>query len=193
MNGAKALPGVKDAFHNFVLVNILYVVSCALTLGFVFPLQSMLLGSSLLDIGLLYLPHGVRVLAFYFFGWQAIFYLLPASYLFLALSNSAGTDLDIMTPVVSMIACYLGYKAATFIPLFRNRALSPGLWKFLIFSGASSSLANGIALSFLQHQGAELLSVIGYMIGDVFGLCACFVILMYLFRFARLLAKAHDA
>ena len=98
-----------------------------------------------------------------------------------------------MSPVVSMIACYLGYKAATLLPVFTDRALTPNLWKFLIIAGATSSLANGVALSALQHQGTEIVSVVGYMIGDISGLIVCFLILMYAFRFARLLAKASDA
>jgi hypothetical protein len=184
---------VKEHIQNFLIVSVAFVVASSLTLGFVFPLQSMLISGSTLEIGLLFLPHGVRVLAFYFFGWRAIFYLLPSSYLFFALSNHAGSELHIMAPIVSMIACYLGYRLATLLPMFESRAFTPDLWKFLIIAGATSSFANGIALSALQHQGAELLSVMGYLIGDISGLIVCFLILMYAFRFARLLANANDA
>ena len=62
---------VTEDFHNFLIASIAYVVSMALTLGFVFPIQSMLVPASFLEVGLLFLPHGVRVLAFYFFGWKA--------------------------------------------------------------------------------------------------------------------------
>lgn len=178
---------VKEHVQNFMTVSVAFVVASSLTLGFVFPLQSMLLSASKLEIGLLFLPHGVRVLAFYFLGWRAVIYLLPSSYLFLALSNHAGSELHIMSPVVSMIACYFGYRAATLLPTWRHRVFTPDLWKFLIIAGATSSIANGVALSLLQHQGAEVESFIGYLIGDVFGLLVCFFTLMYAFRFARLL------
>ena len=184
---------MKEHIQNFLIVSVAFVVASSLTLGFVFPLQSMLISGSTLEIGLLFLPHGVRVLAFYFFGWRAIFYLMPSSYLFFALSNHAGSELQIMSPIVSMIACYLGYRLATLLPMFESRSFKPDLWKFLIIAGATSSFANGIALSALQHQGAELLSVMGYLIGDISGLIVCFLILMYAFRFARLLVKATDA
>jgi hypothetical protein len=184
---------VKEHFQNFVIVSVAFVVASSLTLGFVFPLQSLLISASTLEIGLLFLPHGVRVLAFHFFGWRAVLYLLPTSYLFWLLSNQAGSQLDPMSPVVSMIACYLGYKAATLLPVFKDRVLAPSLWKFLVIAGATSSLANGVALSVLQHQGAEIVSVIGYLVGDISGLIVCFLILMYAFRFARLLAMANDA
>ena len=184
---------MKEHFQNFVIVSVAFIVASSLTLGFVFPLQSMLLSASKLEIGLLFLPHGVRVLAFHFLGWRAVFYLLPSSYLFLTLSNHAGSQLDLMSPIVSMIACYFGYKIATLLPLLGERAFTLNLWKFLLFAGAISSFANGVALSALQHQGAEIVSVMGYLIGDVSGAIVCFLILMYAFRFARLLANANDA
>lgn len=174
------------------MLSVVYIIAFSLTLGFVFPLQSMLLSNAQLEIGLLFLPHGVRVLAFYFFGWRAILYIMPASYLFLLLSNQAGSQLDIMSPVVSMVACYLGYKAATFLPISMSPELTPSLWKFLVFAGATSSFANGIALSMLQHQGTELTSLLGYLIGDISGLVVCFLMLMYSFRLARLLGSIND-
>ena len=183
---------VREHFDNFVVVSIAFVIASSLTLGFAFPLQSMVLSNSNLEIGLLFLPHGVRVLAFYFLGWRAIFYLLPSSYLFLLKSNHAGTELDSLSPIVSMIACYLGYKVATILPFLSNRELAESLWKFLVFAGAASSLTNGIALSLLQHQGAEIISVLGYLIGDIFGLLVCFLGLMYAFRLARLFANHND-
>ena len=184
---------MKEHLQNFLVVSVAYITAFSLTLGFIFPLQSMLLSDFQLEIGLLFLPHGVRVLAFYFLGWRAILYLLPASYLFLMLTNYSGAELNSMSPVVSMIACYLGYKAAKLLPVFTDRVLAPSLWKFLVIAGATSSLANGVALSVLQHRGAEIVSVIGYLVGDISGLIVCFLILMYAFRFARLLAKANDA
>ena len=183
---------MKEHFQNFLVVSVAYITAFSLTLGFIFPLQSMLLSDFQLEIGLLFLPHGVRVLAFYFLGWWAILYLLPASYLFLILTNYSGAELNSMSPVVSLIACYLGYKIATFLPLLGERAFTLNLWKFLLFAGAISSFANGVALSVLQHQGAEIVSVMGYLIGDISGLIVCFLILMYAFRFARLLAKASE-
>ena len=184
---------MKEHIQNFLIVSVAFVVASSLTLGFVLPLQSMLISGSTLEIGLLFLPHGVRVLAFYFLGWRAIFYLMPSSYLFLALSNHAGSQLDLMSPVISMVACYLGYRLATLLPILESRAFTPGLWKFLIVAGATSSFANGVALSILQHQGAEVVSLMGYLIGDISGLLVCFLILMYAFRFARLLTTVNDA
>ena len=183
---------MKEHIEKFLIVSVAFVIASSLTLGFVFPLQIILLSDSKLEICLVFLPHGVRVLSFYFLGWRAIFYLLPSSYLFLILSNHSGSQLDIFSPIVSMIACYLGYRVATLIPLFTNREFKPSLWKFFVYAGTISSLFNGISLSILQHQGAELAGITGYLIGDTFGLVVCFFILMYAFRLVRLLASTND-
>ena len=112
--------------------------------------------------------------------------MLPASYLFMLLTNGIGAHLDVLSPVVSMIACYLGFVVGSVFITGQKKQLSLRMWKFFVGVGAISSLFNGIALSFLQHSGTEIIATIGYMIGDVAGLIACFIILMYAFRFARL-------
>lgn len=184
---------MQEHLQRLVVVSIAFVIASSLTLGLVVPLQAMLLSGSKLEIGLLFLPHGVRILAFHFFGWKAILYLMPTSYLFWLLSNHAGSELHVLSPVVSMIACYVGYKIATLLPLPVSGDLTPNLWKFLVLAGAISSFANGVALSVLQHQGAELMSVLGYLVGDVMGLLVCFLMLMYAFRWARLVGSANKA
>ena len=73
---------MQEHLQRLVVVSISFVIASSLTLGLVFPLQAMLLSGSKLEIGLLFLPHGVRILAFHFFGWKAILYLMPTSYLF---------------------------------------------------------------------------------------------------------------
>jgi hypothetical protein len=183
---------MNEHLNNFVIVSIAFIVANSVTLGFVLPLQSLLLSGSQLEIGLLFLPHGVRILAFYFYGWRAIFYMLPVSYLFMLLTNGIGANLDTLSPVVSMIACYVGFVVGSVLITGQKKQLSFRMWKFFVVVGAISSLFNGIALSWLQHSGAEIISTLGYVIGDVAGLIACFIILMYAFRFVRL-ARLEDA
>jgi len=176
---------MNEHLNNFLIVSIAFIVANSVTLGFVLPLQSLLLSGSQLEIGLLFLPHGVRIIAFYFYGWRAIFYMLPVSYLFMLLTNGIGANLNILSPVVSMIACYLGFVIGSALITGQKTQLSFRMWKFFILVGAVSSLFNGITLSLLQHSDAQIISTLGYMIGDVAGLIASFIILMYAFRLAR--------
>ena len=68
---------MKDAFLTLLIVSVAYIVTFSLTFGFVFPLQQLLLSGISTQVGLLFLPHGVRVLTLYFYGWRGMFYLLP--------------------------------------------------------------------------------------------------------------------
>ena len=60
---------------EFFLVNLIYVVMYTFTLGFIYPIQKILAVESLAVVGLLFLPHGVRGVAFHYLGSRAIFHL----------------------------------------------------------------------------------------------------------------------
>ena len=53
---------MKDAFLTFLIVSFVYIVTFSLTFGFVFPLQQLLFSGVSTQVGLLFLPHGVRVI-----------------------------------------------------------------------------------------------------------------------------------
>ena len=86
------------AKHSFwtecFLVSLIYVVIYTFTLGFIYPMQKILAAESLAVVGLLFLPHGVSVVAFHYLGSRAILHLLPASYLTWVITVY-GSDLDL--------------------------------------------------------------------------------------------------
>ena len=67
-------------FIEAFLVFVGYTAAYTLTLGFVYPMQKILLPENSLMASLLFLPHGVRAIAFFLFGIRATLYLLPAHY-----------------------------------------------------------------------------------------------------------------
>ena len=117
--------------------------------------------------------------------------MLPASYLFWALSNTSGSELDVLSPLVSMIACYIGFLGATV--LIKKEAIGNTIstWKYFVLAGATSSIVNGLALSWLQFADSPLSALIGYVVGDTLGLLVCLVVLMYAFRLIRLSNEAN--
>ena len=177
---------MRETLTTFVIVSFAYIISHALTTGFVAPLQSTFLAGVSNKIGLLFLPHGVRIIAIYYFGWKAILFILPASYLmwFLAVYGS-DIALSIYAPIVSLVACWIGVKLTEFILFVRPSTLNFAAWKYLIIAGVLGSLFNGIGLTALQHEVEFALNVLGYVIGDVAGLFASLLILMYVFKFLR--------
>jgi hypothetical protein len=177
---------LKEEIEHFLLISFAYAVAYSLTLGFVAPLQQMLLPNVPSSIGLLFLPHGVRILSFYFYGWKAVLYLLPANYVFLLLSIQNGIFLDPLSPIVSLMACYVGYLLATKFINGEASQFNIKRWHFFLIAGAVSSIFNGITLSLLHFNDNSLLSVLGYVIGDVAGLAVCFFMLIYAFRLVRM-------
>lgn len=177
---------MRDTLTTFVIASFAYIISYSLTSGFVYPIQTALLPEVSEKTGLLFLPHGVRIIAMYYLGWRAMFHLLPASYLMWFLSvYGNGLDLGVYQPVVSLIACYLGVKLTEFIIFVRPSTLDLAAWKYLTIAGVFGSVFNGIGLTALQHEVEFALNVLGYVIGDVAGLFASLLILMYVFKFLR--------
>jgi hypothetical protein len=177
---------MRDTLTTFLIVSIAYIISYSLTSGFVYPIQTTLLPNVSEKTGLLFLPHGVRIIAMYYLGWRAMFHLLPASYLMWFLSvYGNGPDLDVYQPIVSLVACYVGVKIAELLIVIRPHVLDLAAWKFLIISGVFGSVFNGIGLTALQHEAQFHWNVLGYVIGDVAGLFASLFLLLYLFKFLR--------
>jgi hypothetical protein len=177
---------LKNHLDHFVIVSIAFIVASSLTLGFVIPVQSLLSRYAIPEIGLIFLPHGIRVIAFYYLGWKAVLHMLPASYLFWALSNTSGAELDVLSPIVSMVACYIGFLGATVVVQKEDIGNKISTWKYFVLAGATSSFVNGLALSWLQFADTPLSALIGYVVGDTLGLVVCLVVLMYSFRLIRL-------
>ena len=177
---------MKNHVDHFVIVSIAFIVASSLTLGFVIPLQGLLSQYAIPEIGLIFLPHGIRVIAFHYLGWKAVLHMLPTSYLFLVLSNTSGAELDVLSPIVSMVACYIGFLGATVVVHKEDIGNKISTWKYFVIAGATSSVVNGLALSWLQFADTPLSALVGYVVGDTLGLAVCLVVLMYAFRLLRL-------
>ena len=176
---------MNEHLMNLLIVSVAFIIAFSLTLGFVFPLQRILLANVPITISLLFLPHGVRVLAFYFYGWKAIFYILPASLLMTYLSARNGVPLALPSAVVSTVACYVGYRLCTLIMSDDGSNFGKHKWKFFLFVGAVSSVVNGAALSVYKGVENPFTTTLGYVIGDMAGLMLAFYMLIIAFRIAR--------
>ena len=86
-------------FVEFFLVFVGYTAAYTFTLGFIYPMQKIILPENSLLASVLFLPHGVRALAFFFFGLKAALYLLPAHYAMWFISvHGADISLDLFSP-----------------------------------------------------------------------------------------------
>lgn len=160
-----------------------YILMSTLTLGFIFPIQRIVASASLDNIGLLYLPHGVTALAFFYFGYRAWFYLLPGQYLEWFL-NAYGNDLsvDTLTPFASVSAALVGYT------LYRQIAgirMSDNTWISVMILAIAISPLNGLTLSLLNYEGDLLIGIFGYFMGDVLGAFLCLILALLIQRAVR--------
>ena len=184
---------VKFSWFDAITLTAGYIVTYTLAMGFIKPTQTILLSEVAPQIGLLFLPHGIRVLGFHYFGWKAIIYLLPGSYLMWTLAVFGNNvPLHPLAPIASISATYLGVIVANLLFELGYKISKPTEWKFLLFAGFVSSIANAASLSFLQHPNEILYSMIGYATGDMAGMALCLIAIMYFFRFLRHYKKHSD-
>ena len=125
-----------------------------LTLGFIFPVQQIIAAESLAVIGLLFLPHGVRAVAFHYLGARAFIHLLPASYLtwFITVYGN-NLDLHPLGPLASVMACYIGYLMFNAINRLKSDKLITNTWINVLIMSAIMSILNGAALALLNFDG----------------------------------------
>lgn len=177
---------MKEHIQNFIVVTIAYLVAFALTTAVIAPIQSIYLSAVPPAISLLFLPHGVRILAAYFFGWHSILYLIPSGYLthFLWIETQ-GVDLDLTAPMVSIIASYIGVQSISLIPSIGFRDFNMSAWKWLLLAGFLGSIFNGLGHGLLQNEFSLSTQILGYAIGDVSGQFALMIALIYYFRYIQ--------
>jgi hypothetical protein len=181
---------------NFLLVVLAYVLCHGLTSMVVTPIQSVFLPEMTVFASLIYLPHGVRVLATWAYGWKAI----PALILGVSLSAllfSPSEDINFLEPallegiLVGSTSAYIAFelmRLAGFDFYFgRSRKLQ---WKGMIAVGALSSVINSFGQTLVYSGLIDLEKVIGvwaiYATGDLIGLIVCMVVLMLVFRWNRI-------
>jgi len=70
----------KQMIGSFAIISIAYIASYTLVVGFLSPLQHLIFPTFTTSISLLFLPHGIRILAAYYYGWKSFFLLLPSMY-----------------------------------------------------------------------------------------------------------------
>lgn len=103
------LASFKSEWSSFIWLSLAYIAVYSMTIGLVLLLQSKFVPVITGYIGLAFLPHGVKILAFYLFGLRGAVYLLPTSYLMLFILEQNGIYLTRALPLVSTFACYFGY------------------------------------------------------------------------------------
>ena len=177
---------MRKWFVEFFLVFIGYTAAYTFTLGFVFPIQKIILPENSILASLLFLPHGVRAVAFFLFGLKAALYLLPAHYAMWYISvHGADIGLDLFAPLVSTLACLIGYIIFLSIRNILPSSINDRGWILVTIIISLTAFFNSIGLSRLHSSIGEFDNFISFFAGDVLGGILFLILAMYIWRILK--------
>ena len=187
---------LKNTIMNFMIIVTCYVLAFGLTTYLVTPIQGYFLPEITLFASLVYLPHGVRILATWYWGWKAIVALFVANLVSTAIfySDSWAQFLGqtrLESGLIGASCAFLAFELVRGAGF--NLYAGPRKhihWKALLAIGIIASLINSIGQS-INYAGLivpeDIVPVFGiYLVGDVVGQLVCMLALMMLFRRIRL-------
>ena len=187
---------------SFFVIVLAYVFCHGLTALVVSPVQSLVFPEITVFASLVYLPHGVRVLATWAHGWKAI----PALIVGVSLSAwifSPSADLNFLEPAllggifVGAVSAFIAFELVRFAGFNFYFGRSKKLqWKGMIAVGALSSVINSFGQTLVYAELIDLEKIVGvwviYAIGDLIGLIVCMLVLMFVFRWSRIWGVQKD-
>ncbi len=169
-----------------LLASLAYVLAFFLTFKVFVPVQGFFFPDYLSHASLLFLPHGVRVLAAWLLGWRSVIALMPG--VFLAYFYFAGMDVFEISRLVGMTVAVLVPPATFFFLTRAGLDISPRpdrapCWVCVMAAG----IAISVLISTLTNLafGSGPVDYFAYLIGDIFGLFFVMLMLMYAFRAMR--------
>ncbi|WP_254429860.1 hypothetical protein [Ruegeria atlantica] len=148
------------------------------------PLQNVFFPEYPSRASLLFLPHGVRVLAAWLLGWRAIFALLPG--VFIVFAFLGGTDVFLPSRLLAILIAVTTVPAVFYALKWAGWDLFPRLdrkpcWLCVMGVGVITSfLASAMTNMSFGSAGVEY---IAFLIGDISGLFFLMLGLYFAFRF----------
>ncbi|WP_296420370.1 hypothetical protein [Pseudooctadecabacter sp.] len=177
-------------FHHvtmtFIVVSIAYFLASFVALGVLAPLYEPYKADIPPYVNLVFLPHGVRVLAAWLLGWRAIPYLYPSTYLctliFVEPTGLFGEA--VIGPMIGLVATvFIFWVAKKLRPDLREALDGPANWRDVMLIGCIASVVNMTMIAL--GTGDWNLGIVGIFFGDVTGMIACMVVLMIAFKAIR--------
>ncbi|WP_424832658.1 hypothetical protein [Ruegeria sp.] len=172
---------VTDTFF----ASLAYVVASLLTFEVLMPLQNVFFPEYPSHASLLFLPHGVRVLAAWLLGWRAIFALLPG--VFLVFAMVGGWDVLLPSRLLAIVIAVTTVPAVFYAcrwvgwDLFPHPNRQP-CWSCVMGVGVITSVL--VAILTNLAFGSATIEYFAYLIGDISGLFFLMLVLYFSFRFA---------
>ena len=174
-------------FSEFAIIFIAFVLAFALVDFVVAPIQHQFASSSTMAGSLLFIPHGIRVLAVWLCGVRAILPLILAEFLggVFLWQPDVGLDVLLGSSMVGGLCVYLTFELFRIAgiemrPDGKHSALTN--WKSLILIASIASVFNSIGKQIFFGSLApltdEIISIAMFWIGDTLGTFACLLLLI---------------
>lgn len=169
-------------FDLNVVIFFSYILLFIFQQHLIYPLQNHFINLGILTGTIIFLPHGIRVLAVMIGGWH-IFPGLFVAHLITAVYHleSVNEWETVIRALLTMIAIYTPYL------IWGSRKIS--MQSIIIFSFISSILNSGLQTFYLQYSLLNLnpYVLLTYLIGDILGA----FILFYIFRYFKYLIQTY--
>jgi len=173
--------------NEFAVIFISFVLAYALVDLVVEPVQHQFLSSSVMAGSLLFIPHGIRVLAVWLCGVRAILPLIAAEFLggIFLWQPDVGLDVLLGSSMVGGLCVYLTFEVFRLAgiemrPDGKDSALTN--WKSLILLASIASVFNSVGKQIffggLVPLTDEVLILAMFWIGDTLGTFACLLLLI---------------
>jgi hypothetical protein len=173
--------------NEFAVIFIAFVLAYALVDFVVEPIQHQFLSGSVMAGSLLFIPHGIRVLAVWLCGARALLPLIAAEFLggIFLWQPDVGLDVLFGSSMVGGLGVYLTFEVFRLAgiemrPDGKDSALTN--WKSLILIASIASVFNSIGKQIffggLVPLTDEVLILAMFWIGDTLGTFACLLLLI---------------
>jgi len=172
---------------QFAIVTASYLAADFLTRAFL-PFTEVQIGTeATFAASLLFFPHGVRVLSAWLLGWRSLPFLLPATYLSNYINFGAdGFHIDNLLAASFGVTCAIcSFWLLGKLGLdFRLGSVHGTNWKNVALVGCCASILNSAGKSYFYGSPASTAAAL--FVGDIAGMLATMLILMFAFRWYRL-------
>ena len=180
---------------EFAVIFVAFVFAFALVDFVVAPVQHYFVSSSTMAGSLLFIPHGIRVLAVWLCGVRAILPLIAAEFLGGIFLWQPDVSLDVLlgSSMVGGLCVYLAFELFRLAgielrPDGKDSALTS--WRSLILLASIASVFNSVGKQIffggLAPLTDEILILVIFWIGDTLGTFACLLLLIGIRRRFRL-------
>jgi hypothetical protein len=173
--------------NEFAVIFIAYLIAFAIVHFVVEPVQRYFVSSSTIVSSLLFIPHGIRVIAAWLCGVRAILPLILAEFLgsMWLWQPDVGTSVVLGSSMVGGLCVYLTFEVFRLTGIeLQSGGKDSGLtnWKSLILLAGIASIFNSIGKQIffdsLAPLADEVLIIAMFWIGDTLGTFACLLLLI---------------